>query len=185
MPGDHAFPQVRARFARPAGLEPATACLEGRCSIQLSYGRPPQFGRSKRTARLCVVRTKRYRRRSSRADLSWSRWTAKSPRQRAHRSRPLTCPTSAAIRRAGRRCCARTAARYRTARSTRTGDALGAARSSRPSSPSNGAVHNVADRPPQTGFRSHAQGARRTRLLPMNARRPVALGGSRSCTTRK
>jgi hypothetical protein len=26
---------------RPAGLEPATACLEGRCSIQLSYGRPP------------------------------------------------------------------------------------------------------------------------------------------------
>ena len=28
-----------ARFlATPAGLEPATLCLEGRCSIQLSYG---------------------------------------------------------------------------------------------------------------------------------------------------
>ncbi len=26
-------------FARPAGLEPATPGLEGRCSIRLSYGR--------------------------------------------------------------------------------------------------------------------------------------------------
>jgi hypothetical protein len=36
----------RGRFAaaRPAGLEPATACLEGRCSIQLSYGRPLERG---------------------------------------------------------------------------------------------------------------------------------------------
>jgi hypothetical protein len=25
-------------MASPAGLEPATLCLEGRCSIQLSYG---------------------------------------------------------------------------------------------------------------------------------------------------
>ena len=25
--------------ARPVGLEPTTSCLEGRCSIQLSYGR--------------------------------------------------------------------------------------------------------------------------------------------------
>ncbi len=25
-------------MAIPAGLEPATSCLEGRCSIQLSYG---------------------------------------------------------------------------------------------------------------------------------------------------
>ena len=29
------FPRV---LATPAGLEPATLCLEGRCSIQLSYG---------------------------------------------------------------------------------------------------------------------------------------------------
>jgi hypothetical protein len=28
--------------ARPAGLEPATRCLEGSCSIRLSYGRPAQ-----------------------------------------------------------------------------------------------------------------------------------------------
>jgi hypothetical protein len=26
-------------LVRPAGLEPATPCLEGRCSIRLSYGR--------------------------------------------------------------------------------------------------------------------------------------------------
>ena len=28
-------------MARPLGFEPKTLCLEGRCSIQLSYGRCP------------------------------------------------------------------------------------------------------------------------------------------------
>ena len=36
----------RRRMARPAGLEPATPGLEGRCSIQLSYGRTNVNGNS-------------------------------------------------------------------------------------------------------------------------------------------
>jgi hypothetical protein len=32
-------PWNQSQLVRPAGLEPTTLCLEGRCSIQLSYER--------------------------------------------------------------------------------------------------------------------------------------------------
>ncbi len=42
MRATHAWPRhiffSQRKVAIPAGLEPATLCLEGRCSIQLSYG---------------------------------------------------------------------------------------------------------------------------------------------------
>src|SRR5690242_19639499 len=31
--------QIPSDLARPAGFEPATRCLEGSCSVRLSYGR--------------------------------------------------------------------------------------------------------------------------------------------------
>ena len=33
------FPEKMAKLARPPRFERGTLCLEGRCSIQLSYGR--------------------------------------------------------------------------------------------------------------------------------------------------
>src|SRR5579862_7523502 len=35
--------QLVLNLARPEGLEPPTLCFEGRCSIQLSYGRTVWF----------------------------------------------------------------------------------------------------------------------------------------------
>ena len=40
---------TRSELARPAGLEPAATGLEGRCSIQLSYGRTGQEDRRQNT----------------------------------------------------------------------------------------------------------------------------------------
>src|ERR1022692_5176933 len=37
---DYLCPELGFRLARLAGLEPATGCLEGSCSVHLSYRRP-------------------------------------------------------------------------------------------------------------------------------------------------
>ena len=47
-------------MVRPAGLEPATLGLEGRCSVQMSYGRIRSAGNTKGAADL--TRSASYRR---------------------------------------------------------------------------------------------------------------------------
>ena len=43
-------PQTSSDLARPAGFEPATRCLEGSRSFQLSYGGEPQEVRTGRVS---------------------------------------------------------------------------------------------------------------------------------------
>ena len=48
------------RLVRPAGLEPATLGLEGRCSIQMSYGRNIGRGGEIRTPDILLPKQARY-----------------------------------------------------------------------------------------------------------------------------
>ena len=51
--------QIRKKMARPARFERTTTCLEGRCSIQLSYGRTPVkfIKTSKAETQVCILDT--------------------------------------------------------------------------------------------------------------------------------
>ena len=62
-----AAPQLRERLARPEGFEPPTLGLEGRCSIQLSYGRVTPYG-TRREALLPNLKSSRRGLAMARAD---------------------------------------------------------------------------------------------------------------------
>lgn len=61
-------------MVRPAGLEPATLALEGRCSIQLSYGRSFEPGLF---IKLTLINEK------------WSEWRDSNPRPSAPKADAL------------------------------------------------------------------------------------------------
>jgi hypothetical protein len=89
--------QFTRELVRPAGLEPATPCLEGRCSIHLSYGRMERDARSLDQASRSLFKGRNYaltvlggilsciRIRSARAISKVSQLTGLEKRECSHR----------------------------------------------------------------------------------------------------